>query len=182
MPHAKFLDVEVYRGAGWERTGILDTRVHSKPTSLWIPLGISSFHPASIHTSWPTSQLLRYKRICSSHSQYVENARKLSDQIFRCNGIHMFQNRATMRNHSANPKQPSSRIVLPHTVPWAHAKMGTILKHMREKWAPCLGSSLFQSAEHVGLAWRLGGVHVQNELRSMNQWYHESDKDKVLRW
>lgn len=67
-----FLDVEVcFKG------GRIATKVYSKPTDRHSYLHYRSFHPTHIKKSIVYSQLLRYKRIYSDHSDFVQESTNL---------------------------------------------------------------------------------------------------------
>eukprot|EP00971_Amphidinium_carterae_P003234 63769-Amphidinium_carterae.1 len=50
------LDITFYKGARFEIDGVLDHRIHTKPTSQWMPLETSSAHSSHVHTTWPINQ------------------------------------------------------------------------------------------------------------------------------
>lgn len=54
-----FLDLFIYKGAKFERSGFLDYRLYEKPTKIWVPLSKESAHHSSVHNSWPSSMICR---------------------------------------------------------------------------------------------------------------------------
>ena len=77
LDHATFLDVEVSKDTGWQKTGLLDTRVHFKPqNSLSLIHGLSAHQPHTFR-GIVKSQFLRYARICSLPAYYNIAANKL---------------------------------------------------------------------------------------------------------
>ena len=62
------LDIEIYksqRGANW----ILRHKPYVKPTARHIPLGSDSYHPRSVHQSWPRAEMLRLHKRASLPQQ-----------------------------------------------------------------------------------------------------------------
>lgn len=72
-----FLDTTTFKGPDFTETGTLDIRVFVKPTDTHALLHKDSFHPA--HTFWGIlkSQLLRFRRICTRTSDYIQAEKKL---------------------------------------------------------------------------------------------------------
>ena len=73
-----FLDVEVCL-----REGRIATKVYSKPTDRHSYLHYKSFHPIHIKKSIVYSQLLRYKRICSDQTDFVQASTNLFHYFLR---------------------------------------------------------------------------------------------------
>lgn len=66
----EFLDVLIFKGANFERNGILDTKVYFKPTDSHALLHKSSYHPKHTFTGLIKSQLIRFGRICDHQEDY----------------------------------------------------------------------------------------------------------------
>ncbi len=56
-----FLDLMIFKSAP-EGEGFLSWRPFVKPTARHIPLSSESYHPASVHKSWPQAEMLRMTR------------------------------------------------------------------------------------------------------------------------
>ena len=56
----------LYKGAGWQKTGILDSGLLVKPSTLWVPLAAQSCHHWGVHRAWPRAEVSRIQRLCSS--------------------------------------------------------------------------------------------------------------------
>ena len=65
---AQMLDLTVFKGIRWRKTGLLDYVCFIKPTSQHIPLSCRSGHAWNAHVSCPISQLTRFERNCSNKS------------------------------------------------------------------------------------------------------------------
>merc|ERR1711957_663068 len=60
-----FLDIRLFKGPKWSRTGRLDFTTFRKKTALGIPLSDSSYHPPSVHSGWPSSLYNKINSRCS---------------------------------------------------------------------------------------------------------------------
>ena len=67
-----FLDVTIFKGSKFNETSNLDTKVYFKPTDTHQLLHKSSFHPKHTFQGVLKSQILRFKRICSSNEDFNE--------------------------------------------------------------------------------------------------------------
>lgn len=61
-----FLATTVFKGPGFEETGILETKVYFIPTDTHTFLHKKSFHPQHVFKGILKSQLLRFHRICTN--------------------------------------------------------------------------------------------------------------------
>ena len=58
------LDMMVYKGPSFLRTGRLDHHFYQKPTARHVPLSPWSCHSSSVHRSWPISEVARIRQLC----------------------------------------------------------------------------------------------------------------------
>ena len=58
---AAMLDVQIFKGASFVDRSKLSFRFYRKPTSIWRPLDIDSYHCPSVHMSWPIAYLSRVR-------------------------------------------------------------------------------------------------------------------------
>ena len=72
LTEVNFLDVVSYKGQKFENTGQLDFKVYFKETDTHSLLHKHSFHPKHTFKGIVKSQLLRFYRICSEHSCFME--------------------------------------------------------------------------------------------------------------
>ena len=72
-----FLDVTLFKGDRFNESGILDTKVYSKPTDTRSLLHSHSFHPQHIFKGIVKSQITRYHRICSSSTDFKQEVKSL---------------------------------------------------------------------------------------------------------
>ena len=63
-----FLDVSISKGPRFDATGFLDSDLYEKPSSIKLPLSKYSAHNPAIHRHWPTGQVLRFRRLCNTHT------------------------------------------------------------------------------------------------------------------
>ena len=68
--HVDFLDVTIFKGPGFLKTGTLDTKVYFKPTDTHALLHRSSHHPQHTFRGIIKSQILRFHRICSNKMDF----------------------------------------------------------------------------------------------------------------
>ena len=78
---AVFLDVELYKGHQWLKTGILDTRVYCKPQNTLSLIHHRSAHLPHTFKGTAKSQCIRYARISSSRENYRKAANKLHKSL-----------------------------------------------------------------------------------------------------
>jgi len=76
---ANFLDTTIYKQTSDNTT--LQTRVYFKPTDTHQLLHVNSFHPKHTCRGILKSQLLRFKRISSSWTDYLNTAKILSNSL-----------------------------------------------------------------------------------------------------
>ena len=67
-----FLDVTVFKGQHFNKTGHPDTKVYFKPTDTHQLLHKNSFHPKHTFSGILKSQITRYHRICSNQIDFLE--------------------------------------------------------------------------------------------------------------
>ena len=76
-----FLDVCLFKGNGWAKTGILDSRVHLKPENTLAMVHYDSAHKRSVFKGIVIGQLTRYARLSSSLDDFNKSAYKLRDAL-----------------------------------------------------------------------------------------------------
>lgn len=67
-----FMDSTVFKGPRFERVGILDTKVHFKPTDTHQLLDRLSFHPKHTFDGIVNGEMTRYMRLCNSIEDFHE--------------------------------------------------------------------------------------------------------------
>ena len=65
-----FLDVTIFKGPHFEKTGHLDTKVYFKPTDTHELLHHLSYHPKHTFKGLLKSQILRFRKICTNNSDF----------------------------------------------------------------------------------------------------------------
>ena len=109
-----FLDVTLFKGPRWRRTGILDHKVFVKPTSHWQPLSTSSAHHPMTHRAWPFAMLRRYLDLSSSHSMAMDSTLRVSTALVsRCGGVFDWKFPAPATIHK--PDVIRKRFSVPHS-------------------------------------------------------------------
>ena len=72
-----FLDTTTYKGMNFKDTNKLDIKVFFKPTDTHALLLRSSHHPKHTFAGLVKSQLLRFHRICTNHSDFISATKTL---------------------------------------------------------------------------------------------------------
>ena len=67
---AVMLDLNLFKGPRFAKSGILDVSMFSKSTAQGISLSCQSWHQPTVHTSWPYSRVAHYFNCCSSRSTF----------------------------------------------------------------------------------------------------------------
>ena len=153
---AQMLDILVFK----EGSRLL-FRPYIKPTAVHVPLHESSCHPASVHRSWPLSEIRRLKKRSVRRCDFVLAARKkvekfqwhfMSPKVLR-------QVLAAVENPSLPPPRlaetkRTARLIVdfnPSFVPFS-----AIVKRCADRWSEVLS--------HLGL-----GIDIQVAFRSCNK-------------
>ena len=149
-----FLDARL-----WIRPdGTIGHDLFIKPSALGVPLGHDSMHPDGVHMALPLGQVVRYKGLASSYQAFAAAVRGLIDALGEHSPGHpavaqiervlVARWQSSVRNHT-----PDSRITLP--------------------WHPALRRLAALAGVHnVGIAWRLGGMHLSRKLVSLSPEVH----------
>ena len=75
------LDLVLSKGKRFDKFGVFDVGIHTKPSSQGTPLCNKSWHLPSIHRSWPDSRLIHYKNVCSDFIHFRDAAFGLFEKI-----------------------------------------------------------------------------------------------------
>ena len=158
------LDVLLYKGWRWRHTGLLDYRLYTKPTSIWLPLSPSSMHRETVHFGWPRAAVCRIRKRCHSRVIGDEEVAKFTEQL---NSVTFPEYAETILSKSGvvRPVEDRSRIrfvsriILPFSWDWQFADLNSVLRSLRDRMA-CLGFD-------IQIAWSNGGRHLHQALRGM---------------
>jgi hypothetical protein len=74
-PHrdsASFLDLQLFKGARFAASGVLDLRVHQKAMNLYLYIPYLSFHPPAMKRAFIETELMRYVRNSSERADYAQ--------------------------------------------------------------------------------------------------------------
>lgn len=104
LGEVNFLDVTTYKGPKFSETGCLDFRVYFKETDTHSLLHRQSFHPKHTFRGIVKSQLLRFHRICSESTSFL-NATKTLFSSLRKRGYSRSFLRQVLKTFR-DPKQP----------------------------------------------------------------------------
>jgi hypothetical protein len=144
-----FLDVTVFKGNKFKQEGTLDTRVYFKPTDSRQLLHKKSYHPRHTYKGLIKSQILRYKQICSTKSDFD----KACTGLFQCLAPRGYSKRflRQMKNecllppimpHNSKKCLKANCLTCPHLIETTH-----LLDH-KGRYIP-LRHSLNCQSEHI---------------------------------
>ena len=162
----QMLDLELYLGDRFKRYGLLDYRLFTKPTEIWIPLSPTSEHSEGTHKAWPKALLQRVGSRCSSSSVAEHERHKLLQKLSR-RGIVVHRS-SHFRKRTGGIVQ--SRIIVPWCRLWNQAKTGRILsphnigiairpEMLRHRCActTCTSASRYSAPAHVTIELKVDG-------------------------
>ena len=165
----QFLDLFLYFGERYRKSGFLDFRVHIKCTNISTPLLPTSLHPPSVHRSWPSSLIFREKSLTSSTHMISTNIRALEDRWNNA-GVLVPSQRPLRRlsfkaSGSLSADSRVFRIVLPYFPRWAGVCQ-PLLDAVRDlEIAP----GLIARGE---VAYMLGHLHLVRTFMNMSTRFH----------
>jgi hypothetical protein len=67
-----FLDLVIFKGPRFAKTGILDLRIHQKQLNMYLYVPFNSFHTEKTQRAIIKGELIRYIRSCSSREDYIQ--------------------------------------------------------------------------------------------------------------
>ena len=153
----QMLDLRVYAGGGFQRCHKFDFEVSPKSSSIATPLMPTSCHPPSVHMSWPSSLVQRWKHLSSSR---LGNSRALDHFGSLWTRFQLYPRTTTSERRD---RQPQLRIVLPFSPVWGGAGLGGALREFEGRFQYV--TSGLQLPGKFGIAWRLGGSNLFSTLR-----------------
>ena len=177
------LDLHIYVGNRFRHTGLLDYRLHCKDTAIWVPLSPNSNHHPATHRGWPVDMMRRIDKRCTSKDIARREKQALAHRLLK-RGINVFPVHADLNSFSdlsdpiqnlpciRPPTSVDSRVVLPFHSVWHSAGIASFLR-AQSVWVGMVGG-----AAKIGLAWKKGGRHMVQTLRSVYKEEH-SDPETV---
>ena len=153
------LDVELRKDAEWRRSGKLSSFCHTKPSSIFTPLSISSAHPFHVHMAWPFAMIHRYKSLNSNAKAAKASISQFSESIRATSGV-------DLSLHPSPSAQYTSRandgfIILPYYREWEHAKFSRVFREAERLF----GTSGLKTPR---VSFRLSEGHLLHKLMSFN--------------
>ena len=172
------LDVRIFKGPKWLSTGILDTSIYTKPTSLAVPLSCYSSHPEYVHYTWPLGRLRKFAELSASGEDFEGARNKLLSLLRKSSPGHpadrvIFESTfmRAKRQLSSKPveetdKSEESWTVLPFNQAHSQCGLSSSLHNLWSIWRDRLvqcGVSVYRMQPRI--SWRLGGRNHINHLR-----------------
>lgn len=76
-----FLDLEIYKGARFLESGVLDHRVHTKATDTFQYLSYDSAHPRSVFRGLIKGETIRYARCSTNQQEFLDKVSFFSSKL-----------------------------------------------------------------------------------------------------
>ena len=148
------LDLRIFRGPRFIRTGLLDFSGYVKPSSIWRPLAPWSCHTDNIHQMWPINEVSRRAARCCSRSDSKAFVQQFID-AFVCQ-FGFFPTRASsVRRQVASGSVP--RLVIPYNFVWRGVSLQRVVGDI-----PCpFDSGVLQ------FSWCLGESHLIQRVKML---------------
>ena len=167
-----FLDVKLSLGDRYKTKGLIDFEAYRKITAIGLPLSPTSYHPRSVHQSWPKSMLARTRALTSSKPRANELCAELAAR-WRSHGVV-----ATTQPHpktiltlSLQPYCFNSRFVMPYNCWWPALKVSRAIQLANR----IVSETLPRFPIKFSFSWKLSGRHLANVVRSYNDFECDSD-------
>lgn len=146
-----FLDVTVFKGTDFHRTGKLDTKVYFKTTDTHALLYKSSFHPKHTFKGIIKSQLLRFKRICSREQDFRDATRVLFRVLTTRGYSRSFLRKSLKQFHLTGPERNTS--VIPVIMEYSTSTT-TLIRTMKENFNKAFNGSTILNNYRLIAAYR----------------------------
>jgi len=165
----QMLDLHVYKGPRWEKTQILDTSIYFKAGSIATPLCHTSYHPASIHVSWPNERRKHFTRLSTRRVDARKTINEFNEWLrSRCPehpGLHVAKPPQIARRNA----KPRTHIVIPFHKCWESAGLNRLLEQISEEYSDLLQSqNISRNLYSVGVSWSLADNHFFRKLKALN--------------
>ena len=76
-----FLDLEIYKGARFAESGILDHRIHTKETDTFQFLPFDSAHPRSVFCGLIKGETIWFARECTHRQEFLDKVSMFADKL-----------------------------------------------------------------------------------------------------
>ena len=161
------MDLTLWFGERHRYTRKLDYELYQKPTNLYTPLGDDSMHPWAVLRSWPGSMIARLQKR-THNRQRCQNTidafkHKIKITVFDEYFATIFPLSASRKlcNPGRILGRPQSRIILHLHPAFVKLPLSNFISEVQ--------SSYDSSILPVGVAWAVGGKHMQKRVKTI---YH----------
>ena len=76
-----FLDTEWRKGPRWKKQSKIDSRTHTKQSSLRVPLSPQRSHPKWVHNWWSLGESRRFARISTQHNDFINTKNQFIQRL-----------------------------------------------------------------------------------------------------
>ena len=167
-----YLDTELYKGPRLKTLRKLDSRTHTKPSSLGVPLSPLSSHPKWVHNWWPLGELRRFarrstqrKEFIKTRTWFIERREKYNyDEVVlnRCRNLE-FTERLGVNFGKVKCKFETTWCVFEHHLLLSRANAQGVIDGWSQTWSEGIRQ---HNIPKVRVAWRIGLTPLVVRLRS----------------
>ena len=159
------LDLHIYFGERWQRSGYLDVGMHFKATNQGCILDDNSAHPRAVQL-WPLARIQHFRELCSDAKWFRLAAVTFLEKMARYAPSHISMDTLAILLRS-NPiraargdKAVGSWLVLPYHRDLIRAGIGRRIEGLRRVWA----YTRFQDYSPQ-VSWRLVGMNLHQFMQ-----------------
>ena len=169
------LDVSLFKGGQWKHTGVLDTCLYHKPTSLYQPLAQSSAHPSYVHFNWPKTLMSCIDQLVKNHQRNVAEKILLREKLSeRLGGEHV---ELCLQHTKPPPKSPHrkacSTLVLPYYEQYMYAGIQKVIMLASSRHTNSMLALDNFCSSQVFVCWKLSYPRLASVLQQANLQEHE---------
>ena len=175
----KFLDVECFKGVGYDQHGVISIRPHMKPRHDLRYLAADSSHHPHTHSSWPAAYIQRLRQM-SQNSREFDLAH---NQFLRCLAsdyavqpapkatYHSIRPRNSNKSNQATETRGVHRplwVTVPYHPALLKVALPKRLSELGERWS-CELEHVFKTSSVTRIAWSRSGPSVSEIIRTDHQ-------------
>ena len=167
-----YLDTELYKGPRWKTVRKLDSRTHTKPSSLCVPLSPLSSHPKWVHNWWPLGEIRRFARRSTQHKEFIKTRDRFIERLERYNYDETVINKCKNLEFTKRPgvnlgkvksKGETTWCVFEHHPVLSRANVQRVINRWSQTWSEAIR---YHCIPNVRVAWRIGLKPLVVRLRS----------------
>jgi hypothetical protein len=155
------LDLSISKGAQWQQSGVIDIHPYTKQTSQHVYLSSKSYHPPTLHRSWPLARKIHFDRISTSKVHARKAYERLKQGILACDSSHPISDPIAPKRAQESSCVYSTWLAIPYNLVWK-------CKIFRDAVAEANSKLCAHGFDHhtVKIGWSLGGTHFCQKVAS----------------